>query len=511
MRKNPCFVFVFAALVSTLASPAEADEWPTYAGDTARTGHAVRAARDLNSLRWIAPPGQNEEFVWHSSPVVYGGRVFVRGRLFAGEAQADSRVIALAVEDGHRLWAAPIAADAYGNWSSPAVDVRNGTVIAAAGDRVCALAVADGTRLWETTLDRVVVNASPVVTSDLTSGGVPANRVFITDYTGFDVGASLYAINVDPFDARGNPYLPGEIVWTHALSGASGNTPAYADGVVYVTSTGGEVKALNAADGTLVWETDVDLAGYPELSGFYGGIALRDGYAYAATYVFYGSGDNSGMFKFDLDDGAIVWVVSCERTAAMPVVTDDGRIYLAAGLDDYGSTVKVQAFADHGDWAEKVWETHAWTRCGASVGGWTQQPVWSRGYLYVGAPPLGGDPALPYTELCVLNTARQPTDPDFVVSVHGGAGASPAVADGTVYSLGTDGLLAFDPSPECLADLDGDGSVGLVDLATLLSAYGTVRDKTGGAYDSDADLNRDGVVDLSDLALMMGVYGESCL
>ena len=509
MRIASRFALIFAWLAGSLVAAASADEWPLYAGDAAHTGVAPRAARDLNHLRWIVPPAPDEQFVWHSSPVVFGGRVFVRGRVVAAECQPAASVSAIAVEDGQRLWTALVDGDEYDSWASLAVDVRNETVVAASGDQVFALAVGDGRILWQTELDRAAVNASPIVTADLEIDHTPANRVFITDYTGFETEATLYAINVDPF-APANPYQPGQVVWTHTLSGGSGNTPAYVGGVVYVASVGGEVEALDARDGSVIWSTDVDLAGYPQYSGFYGGIAVRDGYAYAASYVFYGSGDNSALFKFDITDGAIVWVVPSERTDAMPVVVGDGRIYLAAGLDGYGSAVKVQAFEDHGTWAEKVWETQTWTRCGAAVGGWTLQPVWSRGYLYVGTPPPGTDPSQPYTELCILNTQRQPDDPGFVVSVHAGAGASPAVADGTVYSLGTAGLLAFDPSFECLADLDGDGVVGIADLVMLLSAYGGQRTTGDGVYDSDADLNRDGVVDLGDLALMTGVYGAAC-
>lgn len=58
----------------------------------------------------------------------------------------------------------------------------------------------------------------------------------------------------------------------------------------------------------------------------------------------------------------------------------------------------------------------------------------------------------------------------------------------------------------CPADLDGDGTIGLGDLAALLSHYGL----TGGATPADGDLNGDGNVDLSDLAALIGQYGTVC-
>jgi hypothetical protein len=60
--------------------------------------------------------------------------------------------------------------------------------------------------------------------------------------------------------------------------------------------------------------------------------------------------------------------------------------------------------------------------------------------------------------------------------------------------------------PFCFADLDGDGQVGLSDLAQLLSNYGMT---SGMTYD-DGDLDGDGDVDLSDLAAMLAAYGTPC-
>lgn len=57
------------------------------------------------------------------------------------------------------------------------------------------------------------------------------------------------------------------------------------------------------------------------------------------------------------------------------------------------------------------------------------------------------------------------------------------------------------PGPGCPADLDGDGTVGSDDLATLLLAWGRVPPGT------PADLNADGVVSSADLGWMIGAWG----
>jgi len=499
-----------AALVFSLGVPlADATEWPHYAGNAARTSTAPRATRDLTTIRWSVTPALDEEYVWRSSPVVRGGRVFVNARRFVNEIHENNLVIAYGIASGTRLWATPIEPDLYDSWASPAVDERNQTLLLGSGQTVYALDTASGTIEWQTPLDLLVVNSSPAVSTDLLNDETPANRAFIADYDDAGSSAKLYAINVDAFDATNNPYEPGEVVWTASLPGTGGNTPAYANGIVYAASTEGIVKAMNALDGSLVWETDVDLSGYPQYSGFYGGVCVDNDDVYAASYVFYGGGNNSGLFKFDATDGEIIWVAPCERTESIPIVTDDGRIYLSAGIQFGESTVKIQAFQDNGDSAAALWDTYVDTGGELVVGGWTHQPAWARGYLYAGTPHDEGMNFFgPYTDLYILDTSKMPGDPNFVVAHDAGSGGSPAIADGTLYSFGEAGLFVFEPSPGCLADLDGDGTVGLSDLARLLAAYGTSRGDDG--FDSDADLNRDGLVDLSDLAMLLAAYGVAC-
>ncbi len=58
----------------------------------------------------------------------------------------------------------------------------------------------------------------------------------------------------------------------------------------------------------------------------------------------------------------------------------------------------------------------------------------------------------------------------------------------------------------CPGDLDGDGEVGLADLAALLANY----DTSGDLGYEDGDLDGDDDVDLADLATLLSVYGGVC-
>jgi len=95
---------------------------------------------------------------------------------------------------------------------------------------------------------------------------------------------------------------------------------------------------------------------------------------------------------------------------------------------------------------------------------------------------------------------------DFELSGTIGQPDAGAVMSGGDFEL-TGGFWAGIGEDEfCFGDLDGDGEVGLADLAQLLSHYG----ETSGATYEDGDLDADGDVDLSDLAALLGVYGTTC-
>lgn len=500
--------WVCALLALRAACAALATDWPLYAGDPARSSVAPFAPRDFARVLWTAQPGPDEEFVGLATPVAAGGRIFVNARRFVDDVHVSNLLIAFDAASGVRLWVQPVEPDTFDSISSPAVDPRNSAVSLACGRSVYTFDASGGSPRWQTTLARPIVNASPAVTTDRANDSVPANRLLIADYSGGGGGARVYAINVDPFRFSGNPYRPGEIVWSASISGATGSTPAYLDGVVVVASYRaegnfiGEVRAFDIADGRLLWMRD--LGGD---DGFFGGVTVRNGYVYAATYDFYGGANNSRLFKLDLDTGAVIWSTPAERTNSIPVVTDSGRIYLSGGVTGFGSNLRVQALQDNGSSVSPVWDTYVDSGGTLRIGGWLYQPVFSRGWLYVGRP----DPDSffgPNRELHLVDPRRNPGEPGFIVATHPGSGGSPSVACGRMYSIGAGGLYAFDVSPACLGDINGNGEVNHSDLAALLAAFGTRVGDSG--YNPDADLTCDDAITLADLATLLSLLGASC-
>lgn len=518
--------FAVCLSFATIAIGAVPEGWTHLGGDAAHSARALSAPQRFDDVAWMAAPVIEptalEEFVFRSGVVVHDDRVIVTARRyeddgFGGFEHTSNVVICYDAANGERLWDTPIDADVFGldSRATPAIDVRNGTVIVASHFSVYAIALADGAVVWERVLPKVLVNASPTVSGDLERGGVPANRVFITDYTGGATsGGGLYAINTSPFDATGNPYQPGDIVWQeNTLAGTSGNTVAYGGGYVYVATTGGIIRRYEAICGgtcgqlpTFDWETDTLIAQVQPSAGFYGGVMLHGNHLYAAGYTFFGSGNTSRLFKIAAGTGELVWEHPCERTTAMPIVTEDGTVFLSAGIDGFGSAVKIQAFHDNGATATLLWDSHSDTAGGLTVGGWTHQPMMADGVLYCGAPD---DSVLfgPYQEMYALDVSKTPVDPEFVIDVAAGAGGTAAAHGGRLFSLGVDGLIAY-ATQDDRGDLNCDGvvdaqdvsamSLGLIDPVGYAIAYPDCNLQQG-------DLNRDGSTDGRDLAGFVGL------
>jgi hypothetical protein len=69
-----------------------------------------------------------------------------------------------------------------------------------------------------------------------------------------------------------------------------------------------------------------------------------------------------------------------------------------------------------------------------------------------------------------------------------------------------DNMVVVISATPCPGDVNGDRVVDLLDLATLLSSFGT----TSGATPADGDLSGDGAVDLIDLAMLLSSFGSTC-
>jgi len=498
-----------AAACSLLAcGDARGQAWSHYGAGADRV--AVRGMVDpidVEAVAWQAATGPQGEplAISNETGVVSDGAWgFALGTL-----DGAPTLIAFDALNGVALWTAMVPAPVDDSWSTPAVDLGNGSVLVAAGSGLWAFDAATGDPLWSATLPRPVVNASPVVTSDLG----PRDRAFIVHadslYATAD-GATLHCVNVDPFDAALNPYEPGDFVWSvPLLAAATGASPAYRDGVVYVTDAGdpffsapGRVRAFDATAASPplpLWET-----ANPAGLGFYGGVSVAeaaDGLSvYAASYAFTGGQTSANLLRIDAATGSIRWSVPCNRTSSVPIPLPDGRVLLSAGIDGFGSVPSVQLFEDLGASAVRVWDTaiDSWDDADDDgvmdpgeylvVGGWTHLPAVattaSGSVAYCGTLPTDGLFGA-YQRIAALDLSRAPSDPGFVIGERIGAGNPPAIVGARLVTLGPGGPVSLGSAAPAY-DVDGNGRVDVDDLYTWCLGQG------------DRDVDLDGSITTAD-------------
>lgn len=414
-----------------------ADDWTHLAANPRHAPQTINGPTRLGDVCWHAEPNAAEEYIGLASPVVWDQRVFVAARRFDAFDHVATLLIAYHAESGERLWTAIMPPDQADSWSSPAVDVARGRVLYPSAAELFAFDAANGNLAWSTPLSRTVVNASPTVAGD---------RVLITDAKGFGSGSRLYAINAAPTSALMNPYALGEVIWSTEIGASTGATPTVVGESVYVANIDGEVIAFDIADGGEQWRTDVAAVVGAQSGQFFSGLTARDGALYGATYNFSGGVNSAWLVKLDRATGDLVWQTPCARTRSMPAVTTDGRIFLAGGIAGFGAQITVQAFEDLGSSGAKVWDIAAEAPGLGAVGGWTAQPVFSRGVLFVGAPAPPGDFFGPFERLHAIRADATPLGADFIAGTVEGAGGACAISGQRLFSIGVDGLLCIDGS-----------------------------------------------------------------
>lgn len=440
---------------SKAAKPA----WTHLGGRVTRSSTAYGSVGDLSLPHWLVhklPNGAEVDFDTQGGVVATGDVV-----LAVGKSVGVWRLIACDAPTGRVRWSAPIDAPVYLSWSTPTIDAVRCSALMGAGTEVVSRSLEDGELEWTCELDAAVVNASVLVTGDMPG----ADRAFITDFDASGEAGQLYCINLDAFSGS-NPFEPGEIVWKTVIGGTSGNSVAYANRTVYVASSSGSYDpgTIRAIDADALSEpTPRWVFTNPEPDGFFGGVGVaRRGtrnYIYAASYGFSGGLVAGNLVKVDAESGAMVWSIPCNRTASIPVVLPDGRVFVSGGIQGFGTIPSLQCFKDLGDSVIMLWDTALQTWCDkngdcipdpeefVNVGGWTTQPLVTRSALgtwqmFVGELPLSGING-PYERLFRINLEYIPWECEFIEECVDGFGNSPAFAGGRLFTTGPAGLASY--------------------------------------------------------------------
>jgi len=289
-----------------------------------------------------------------SSPAVSNGKVYF--------LSTGGTIYALDADDGIEIWSVPFGSGSY-DWSSPAVHDGN-VFIASSTGYMYSLDADDGSENWKTLIGGspdspiTVVNgkvysgthnfgtSSPTLvalnetdgsiawTYDYHSyhsgvvGMINSNGVAVVDGDGdsdlevyFGVynwqGVGPQAVCLD--EATGNE------VWAVSINGNSTSTPAVHNGKVFIGSDDGNLYALDASDGSVIWTylTGGQVWSAPAVSG--------DG------KVCFGSLDHI-IYCLDIEDnGSLIWSydTGTSRLVSSPAISDgilvigneNGKVY----------------------------------------------------------------------------------------------------------------------------------------------------------------------------------------
>ena len=209
--------------------------------------HALDAV--TGDLRWHAAPGD----VVSSSPNVMNGVVYIGG--------GDEHLYALDAASGETLWRYAINSNVY---RSPAVS--EGVVYVSSVDwsskdqyiRVYALQADSGEQIWST---RIGAGIGDVDSTPIVAGGA----VYVASRVG------IYALDA----ATGELLQNFQTIWSESA-------PSVVGGVIYA----GDVFALSADSGEVIWHNEIDKSRTYSLSGVHAqpSQTVVDGVVYVGSY-----------------------------------------------------------------------------------------------------------------------------------------------------------------------------------------------------------------------------------
>jgi len=334
------------------------DSWFQFHGKVDHLGYSESGPK-TNWTEWIS---EDIDAISSSSPVIAGGKVFVvcgPGSM-SGSTEDIPQLVALDESSGDIIWNVSIPAAVYGSWASPAYD--NGMVFTATGPELGCYNAKTGEKLWsfdDTLGSQGVVGSGPAIAD---------GKVIFNDWD----GSHYYCLDE----------YTGDLLWSFKVKGDAQSVPAYADGKFYLTSWEygssyqGNTYCVDAATGKQIWHTNnvvASLCGSP---------AYKNGILYLTTYNFYGNGE---LLALNAADGQIIWKQSIERSDSTPAFAY-GNVYVCGGASGYSN---LQTYCFNATTGSPVWSTPSKTTDEGGIGGWTCSVAVADGLVYVGSEGTG--------------------------------------------------------------------------------------------------------------------------
>jgi outer membrane protein assembly factor BamB/subtilase family serine protease len=389
---------------------------------------------------WDTP--DEPHLAWVSEDIFAGSStsiVVADDKVFVYCTGGDSRytyMIALNATNGEMLWATEIDAAQYDSWASPAY--HNESIFIASGAHVYRIDGDTGDILWDYTFSDCGANCNggPSVSggkvfvatfaTDMDAGAgcqeTPGNMFCLDEETGKELwNTSSYLESTlhlgSPTPKYGRIYYgrgddvyclttDGVVVW-NTSTGYAYSTPIVVDGVVYSSTYAGDLYALYAFNGSIIWHAFIEPT---DTTPAY--FAPRD----SDTKYVYAVGGCAGVFPFGVycfnaKNGSLIWsggdVGSWTNSVA---VSRDAKVFagVAGGSFGYNGLKCLDAYNG----------TELWS---SPYGG--SSPYIAYGRVYT----IGGDRLYAFGKREL---------PDLVVTA---ASASGGVVHATIKNIGTGG------------------------------------------------------------------------
>lgn len=389
------FESTFSVLASTNASN---DDWPMFHHDPAHTGATNSSApTNKHAVVWsLGPKDQNLP----GSPAVVDGVVYVSG----------TSLYAFNASTGETMWVA-----SNEGYSSPVI--VNGIAYTGALNGG-AFNASTGAEIWKTAVKGY--------------GGVTKVLAVADGY--------FYSVNEEGF-LVGRNASTGALLWTS--DGSAFSSPAVANGCLYF-GTLGSVKALNAYNGSKLWE-------------YYPASSVSSSPTVSLGYVYVGSEDHN-LYCLNASTGENVWNYTTEGVVYSSPTIANGLVYV--GSDDGN------LYAFNTSTGYKIWNYTTYSVVNGY--GVKSSPAIADGVVYVGSDDgnlyaFNASTGMKLWNYSVQSTLSKYGGPQYLFS-------SPAIANGRIYISSLDHfMVVLETEPNTNTPAPSPTTVLIDVLPTFLS------------------------------------------
>ena len=306
-------------------------EWPQAGGSADRAlgnvslGETVRRA-------WSISVGQGSD----RGRRVLAQPIVARGQVYA--LDGETRVTAVNAQTGERSWSVDLAPKNAEGGFGGGLAYADGRLYAATGyAQVIALDPGNGSEIWRRNV-RTPIRSAPLVVENRVFAITLDNRLEVTDAT---TGAGLWAHS--------------GIAETTTLLGHS--SPAFAEGMVVVPYSSGEIFGLRAENGRMIWSDSLtsvrradvvsDLADIRGLPVVAGGIVYAVGHSGRSAAIALRTGTR--IWERDFGGVDMPWVAGdtaflvTTDSKLIAVQTSDGRVRWTTELTEFENPERKEA------------------------------------------------------------------------------------------------------------------------------------------------------------------------